>query len=62
VLLVHGGDDAIIPVEAIHHARQALASAGIPVEWTIRPGLAHGIDGAGLLAGGAFLRAAFGER
>lgn len=56
VLLVHGSDDAVIPVEAIHHARMALGAAEVPVEWTIRPGLAHGIDPEGLRAAGAFLR------
>ena len=25
-------------------AREALAGAGIPVEWHVRPGLGHGID------------------
>ncbi len=60
VLLIHGSSDEVIPVEAIHHARMALAAAGVPVEWHIRPGLGHGIDPEGLKAAGLFLRASFG--
>jgi|SRR5271165_1651388 len=60
VLLIHGSDDEVIPVQSIHHARAALASAGVPVQWQIRPGLGHGIDPEGLLAAGLFLRASFG--
>jgi phospholipase/carboxylesterase len=60
VLLLHGADDDVIPVPAIHHARMALAAAGVPVEWHVRPGLGHGIDPQGLMAAGQFLRTAFG--
>ncbi len=60
VLLIHGSSDDVIPVEAIHHARTALAAAGVPVEWHVRPGLGHGIDPEGLKAAGQFLRTAFG--
>lgn len=44
VLLVHGEADDLIPVEALHMAREALAGAGLPVEWHVRPRLGHGID------------------
>ena len=44
VLLIHGEADDMIPVEALHVAREALAGAGIPVEWHVRPRLGHGID------------------
>ena len=44
VLLVHGEADDLIPIDALHMAREALAGAGIPVEWHVRPGLGHGID------------------
>ncbi len=60
VLLIHGAADEVIPVNAIHLARVALAAAGVPVQWQIRPGLGHGIDPEGLKAAGLFLRAAFG--
>ena len=56
VLLFHGSSDDVIPVEAIHHARTALAAAGVPVEWHVRPGLGHGIDPEGLMVAGQFLR------
>jgi phospholipase/carboxylesterase len=60
VLLIHGSDDEVIPVQAIHHARMALAAAEVPVQWQIRPGLGHGIDPEGLKAAALFLRACFG--
>ena len=40
----HGAADDVIPVDAVHIAREALAEAGLPVEWHVRPGLGHGID------------------
>lgn len=44
VMLVHGADDEVIPVGAIHLTREALAAAGVGVEWHVREGLGHGID------------------
>lgn len=55
VLLVHGDRDDLIPVQALFHATQALASLEIPVEWHISAGLGHGIDPEGLRHGGEFL-------
>jgi phospholipase/carboxylesterase len=55
VLLVHGDRDDLIPVQALFHATQALASLDIPVEWHISAGLGHGIDPEGLRHGGEFL-------
>jgi phospholipase/carboxylesterase len=55
VLLVHGDQDPLIPVEALFHAAQSLATLGVPVEWHISPGVAHGIDQEGLRQGGEFL-------
>lgn len=60
VLLIHGAADEVIPHQAIHLARNALAAAGVSVQWQIRPGLGHGIDPEGLRAAGLFLRNAFG--
>jgi phospholipase/carboxylesterase len=60
VLLIHGAEDEVIPCQAIHLARNALAEAGVSVQWQIRPGLGHGIDPEGLHAAGLFLRTAFG--
>ncbi|WP_431270401.1 alpha/beta hydrolase [Dankookia sp. P2] len=59
VLLVHGEADDIVPVEATRAAAAALRQAGVPVEALVRPGLAHGIDEAGLAAGRRWLEAAF---
>jgi phospholipase/carboxylesterase len=47
VLLIHGEADDLIPVEALHTAREALTGAGLLVEWHVRPGLGHGIDAEG---------------
>jgi phospholipase/carboxylesterase len=59
ILLVHGDIDEVIPVDAMHMAREVLAQAGLPVEWHVAQGIGHGIDGEGLRLGGAFLRQAF---
>ncbi|MGB0853516.1 MAG: alpha/beta hydrolase [Pikeienuella sp.] len=50
VLLVHGDQDEMVPVDSIHEARAALAEAGVPVNWHISKGVGHGIapDGLGL--------------
>jgi phospholipase/carboxylesterase len=61
VLLVHGEEDPLIPVAAIRQAAYALGAVGAEVEWHVRPGLAHGIDMAGLELGGAFLDRVFNK-
>ena len=62
VLLVHGDQDQLIPVQALMHAAQGLAALGAPVEWHISPGVAHGIDQEGLRQGGEFLARRFAGR
>jgi phospholipase/carboxylesterase len=37
-------------------AVRALGQVEVPVEWHLRPGLQHGIDGEGLRLGAQFLR------
>jgi phospholipase/carboxylesterase len=59
ILLVHGDKDEVIPVDAMLMAREALAQAGLPVEWHVAEGIGHGIDGDGLRMGGDFLKQAF---
>jgi phospholipase/carboxylesterase len=59
VLLVHGDADPVVPVVALHQAVAALGDAGFVTEWHVRPGLAHGIDQAGLDLGMAFLQRVF---
>lgn len=60
LLLLHGEDDEVIPMPATLMAANALAAAGIPVEWHLTAGLGHGIDPEGLAIGGRFLADAFG--
>jgi phospholipase/carboxylesterase len=60
VVLVHGMADDVIPAEALHISREALAGAGCPVEWHGIDGLGHGIDGLGLRIGGEWLRRSLG--
>ena len=47
-LLVHGTHDEVLPAMLTLQAAQSLGGAGVPVEWHLRPGLAHGIDQDGL--------------
>jgi phospholipase/carboxylesterase len=62
VLLAHGAQDDLIPVQAIFLAAQGLAALGVPVEWHISQGVGHGIDGEGLRHGGEFLARRFSAR
>src|ERR1700674_3266977 len=55
VLLVHGDQDDLIPVQALFHATQALAALDVPTEWHISSGIGHGIDQEGLRHAGEFL-------
>jgi phospholipase/carboxylesterase len=62
VLLVHGDEDQLIPVQAIFHAAQGLAELDVPAEWHISSGIGHGIDQEGLRQGGEFLARSFARR
>ncbi len=55
ILLVHGDQDPLIPVEAMFMAAEALAQASIPAQWHLSFGIGHGIDQGGLHHGGLFL-------
>jgi phospholipase/carboxylesterase len=55
VMLIHGDQDDLIPVQALFHAASGLAALGVPVEWHISQGIGHGIDQDGLHLGGEFL-------
>ena len=59
VLLVHGDQDEVIPVQALTMAADGLGALGVPVESHVSPGLGHGIDQDGLRRGGEFLARAF---
>jgi len=62
VLLIHGDEDQLIPVQAVNHSAQGLAAVAVPVEWHISPGVGHGIDQEGLRQGGEFLAKCFAAR
>ena len=62
VLLIHGDGDQLIPVQALFHAAQGLASLDIAVQWYISEGIGHGIDQEGLRQGGEFLAKCFAGR
>ncbi len=62
ILLVHGDQDPLIPVEAMFMAMDDLAKAEIPSQWHLSFGVGHGIDAGGLRHGGLFLAKAFGIR
>ncbi len=55
VMLIHGDQDPLIPVQALMHAAQGLAALGVPVHFHISQGVGHGIDQEGLRQGGEFL-------
>jgi phospholipase/carboxylesterase len=62
VLLIHGDQDDLIPVQALLQGAQDLAALEVPVEWHISTGTGHGIDQEGLRHGGTFLARRFGLR
>jgi phospholipase/carboxylesterase len=62
VLLVHGDADQVIPPQALFMSANALAAAGVPVQWHLSKGLAHGIDPIGLALAGHFLADALSGR
>jgi phospholipase/carboxylesterase len=62
VLLVHGDMDELIPSDALFMSAEELAKANIPCQWHLSVGVAHGIDGGGLLHGGLFIAQSFGIR
>ena len=62
ILLVHGDQDPLIPIEAMFMAAEALGKASLPTQWHISFGIGHGIDGGGLHHGGLFLAEALHGR
>ena len=44
ILLVHGDQDPMIPIDAMFLAADALAGAEIPTQWHLSFGVGHGID------------------
>ena len=62
ILLIHGDQDPMIPLDAMFMATEALAGASIPTQWHLSAGIGHGIDAEGLRQGGLFLAKAFSAR
>ena len=62
VLLVHGDADQVIPPQALFMSANALAAAGVPVQWHLSKDLAHGIDPVGLALASQFLADALSGR
>jgi len=60
VLLVHGDQDPVIPLEAMFVTSEELAKADIPNQWHLSIGVGHGIDNGGLRHGGLFIAKGFG--
>ncbi|MEM7544478.1 MAG: dienelactone hydrolase family protein [Pseudomonadota bacterium] len=61
VLLVHGDQDPMVPVDSIHEARAAMAEAGVDVSWHISEGVGHGIAPDGLSLALEFIKGALAK-
>lgn len=59
VLLIHGDQDEVLPVESIFDAAQGLGAAEVAAEWHISRGIGHGIAEDGLELAAAFARRIF---
>jgi len=62
VLLVHGDEDQVIPVDALFMSAQNLAASDVPVQWHMSLRMGHSIDNGGLTHGGLFLAQNFGVK
>ncbi len=60
VMLIHGEEDPMLPVDLMDAAAQTLTENGVDVSTFRRPGLGHGIDPDGLKLGAAFLTRCLG--
>ena len=59
ILLAHGDQDTVIPLDALFDATDALGAAEIPAQWHLSLGVGHGIDQAAMTHGALFLADAF---
>jgi phospholipase/carboxylesterase len=60
VLLIHGSDDPVVPVQALDEIKSVLTANTVSVETMTIPGLQHGIDQAGAARAAAFLKTHLG--
>ncbi len=56
VFLTHGDRDEVIPVDALHEARNALSAVEVPVRWSVSPGAGHTIAPDAFAQAAAFIR------
>jgi len=56
ILLVHGDQDKVIPVNAMFDSAEALAASGFSAQWHVSYGIPHSIAQDGLDLGAAFLQ------
>jgi len=62
ILLVHGSQDDVIPIDALFAATDALCAAEVPAQWHMSLGVGHGIDQEGLRQGLQFAAAQLGVK
>jgi phospholipase/carboxylesterase len=62
VLLVHGDQDELLPVDNLFAAAQGLAAAGLNAEWHVSRGVGHGIGEDGIELAMQFLDRIFPRR
>jgi phospholipase/carboxylesterase len=60
VLLVHGSDDAVVPVAALHKGEAELKHLEVKVTTHVSDGIEHTVDPVGLRLGCEFVKAGFG--
>ena len=61
ILLVHGDDDEVVPIDALPHAAEALEAAGFKEVYAhVMKGTGHGIGPDGLQVALAFMRKQLG--
>ena len=58
VLLIHGSDDPVVPVAALHRAESGLKRLGVDLTTHVSPGLGHTVEPMGLRLGRDFVRKA----
>ena len=60
ILMIHGDQDEVVPLDSLFDGAEALAKADLPVEFHLSLGTGHGIDSGGLTHGALFTSAGFG--
>lgn len=61
LLLIHGDQDHIVPVQAFYQAQHVLTQLNFPAHYHLIQGLGHGIDEEGLQLGLTFLKKVLGD-